>query len=255
MKKRLICMLLSVLMIVSLFAGTSVSASAETVSYSTMTYRMASGDYVLRICQRLGLNYYVCKTAIMKLNNIQEGQWNKLPVGKLLTLPSTDADAVVITTGHGSTAKTTTTAATTTAATTIASTTPTNATVSASSSGDPIWFWIVPYELRTGETIADAMNVLGMDSNSFRDSIQKINKINEERPNIVDAMKNGEIQLVVNTPLGKRGQTDDSYIRKNAIRLRIPYMTTLAAAFAALKGIEAIRCGIDSICSLQEYHH
>ena len=179
MKKRLICMLLSVLMIVSLFAGTSVSASAETVSYSTMTYRMASGDYVLRICQRLGLNYYVCKTAIMKLNNIQEGQWNKLPVGKLLTLPSTDADAVVITTGHGSTAKTTTTAATTTAATTIASTTPTNATVSASSSGDPIWFWIVPYELRTGETIADAMNVLGMDSNSFRDSIQKINKIKD----------------------------------------------------------------------------
>ena len=84
---------------------------------------------------------------------------------------------------------------------------------------------------------------------------EKINKINEERPNIVDAMKNGEIQLVVNTPLGKRGQTDDSYIRKNAIRLRIPYMTTLAAAFAALKGIEAIRCGIDSICSLQEYHH
>ena len=119
MKKRLICMLLSVLMIVSLFAGTSVSASAETVSYSTMTYRMVSGDYVLRICQRLGLNYYVCKTAIMKLNNIQDGQWNKLPVGKLLTLPSTDADAVVITTGHGSTAKTTTTATNTAAKNTL----------------------------------------------------------------------------------------------------------------------------------------
>ena len=179
MKKRLICMLLSVLMIVSLFAGTSVSASAETVSYSTMTYRMVSGDYVLRICQRLGLNYYVCKTAIMKLNNIQEGQWNKLPVGKLLTLPSTDADAVVITTGHGSTAKTTTTATNTAAASTIAATTPTNATVSASSSGDPIWFWIVPYELRSGETITDAMNALGMSGDEFRDSIQKINQIKD----------------------------------------------------------------------------
>ncbi|MDO5308951.1 MAG: carbamoyl-phosphate synthase large subunit [Planctomycetia bacterium] len=83
---------------------------------------------------------------------------------------------------------------------------------------------------------------------------RKVNKINEGRPNIVDAMKNGEIQLVVNTPLGKRGQTDDSYIRKNAIRLRIPYMTTLAAAFAALKGIEAIRGGQEKVFSLQEYH-
>ena len=83
---------------------------------------------------------------------------------------------------------------------------------------------------------------------------QKIAKINEGRPNIVDAMKNGEIQLVVNTPLGKRGQTDDSYIRKNAIKLRVPYMTTLAAAFAALKGIEAIRGGLEAVCSLQEYH-
>lgn len=181
MKKRLICMLLSVLVIVSLFAGISVSASAETVSYSTMTYRMVSGDYVLRICQRLGLNYYVCKTSIMKLNNItNEDQFRHLPVGKLLTLPSTDADAVVITTGHGSTAKTTTTATTNTAVTsTIAAATPTKATVSASSSGDPIWFWIVPYELRSGETISDAMNALGMEGNAFRDTIQKINQIKD----------------------------------------------------------------------------
>ena len=181
MKKRLICMLLFVLMIVSLFAGTSVSASAETVSYSTMTYRMVSGDYVLRICQRLDLNYYVCKTAIMKLNNINsDDQFRHLPVGKLLTLPSTDADAVVITTGHGSTAKTTTTTATSTAAaSTIAASTPTNATVSASSSGDPIWFWIVPYELHTGETLTDAMNALGMSGTDFRDSIKKINQIKD----------------------------------------------------------------------------
>ena len=181
MKKRLICMLLSVLVIVSLFAGISVSASAETVSYSTMTYRMVSGDYVLRICQRLGLNYYVCKTSIMKLNNItNEDQFRHLPVGKLLTLPSTDADAVVITTGHGSTVKTTTTATTNTAVTsTIAAATPTKATVSASSSGDPIWFWIVPYELRSGETITDAMNALGMSGTEFRDTIQKINQIKD----------------------------------------------------------------------------
>ena len=184
MKKRLICMLLTVLMVVSLFAGAGVSASAETVSYSTMTYRMASGDYVLRICQRLGLNYYVCKPAIMKLNNIQEGQWNKLPVGKLLTLPATDADAVVIATGHGSTAATqtaaTTVAAGSTAAATLAATTPSSsATTTASASGDVIWWWIVPYQLRSGETVAAAMNSLGMSASQYWDTIQKINKIKD----------------------------------------------------------------------------
>jgi len=83
---------------------------------------------------------------------------------------------------------------------------------------------------------------------------QLVYKINEGRPNLVDTMKNGQVQLVVNTPLGRRGQTDDSYIRKNAIRLGIPYMTTLASAFAALEGVEAIRDGLDDVCSLQEYH-
>lgn len=83
---------------------------------------------------------------------------------------------------------------------------------------------------------------------------QLVYKINEGRPNLVDMMKNGQVQLVVNTPLGRRGQTDDSYIRKNAIRLGIPYMTTLASAFAALEGVEAIRDGLDDVCSLQEYH-
>ena len=83
---------------------------------------------------------------------------------------------------------------------------------------------------------------------------EKVAKVNEGRPNLVDEMKNNGVQLVVNTPLGKRGQSDDSYIRKTAIRLGIPYMTTLAAAFAALKGIEAIRGGLEKVCSLQEYH-
>ena len=88
MKKRLISILLSVLMIASLFTGIGVTAHADTVAYNTMTYRMQSGDYVLRICQRLGLNYYICKPAIMKLNNITDNQWRFLPVGKLLTLPA-----------------------------------------------------------------------------------------------------------------------------------------------------------------------
>ena len=83
---------------------------------------------------------------------------------------------------------------------------------------------------------------------------EKILKVHEGRPNIIDAMKNGEIQLVINTTNGKTSQHDDSYIRKNAIRLRIPYITTLAAASAAAKGIEAIRAAQETVKSLQDYH-
>ena len=79
-------------------------------------------------------------------------------------------------------------------------------------------------------------------------------KLHEGRPNIVDAVKNGGIQIVVNTPSGKFGATDDSYIRKTAIRHRIAYCTTLAAAAAAAEGIAARRKGVAEVRSLQEYH-
>jgi carbamoyl-phosphate synthase large subunit len=83
---------------------------------------------------------------------------------------------------------------------------------------------------------------------------QKILKLHEGRPNIVDALMNAEIQLVINTPSGKLSQYDDSYIRKTAIKYKIPYMTTLAAATAAAKGINAYRHGKVSVGSLQYYH-
>ncbi|HNR31604.1 MAG TPA: carbamoyl-phosphate synthase large subunit [Candidatus Hydrogenedentes bacterium] len=82
----------------------------------------------------------------------------------------------------------------------------------------------------------------------------RILKMREGRPHIVDAMKNGEIQLVINTPGGKLGTHDDSYIRKAAIKYRIPYITTLAAAQAAARGIAARKEGQQQVKSLQEYH-
>ncbi len=82
----------------------------------------------------------------------------------------------------------------------------------------------------------------------------KVNKVHEGRPNLSDSMKNGEVQLVINTPSGKSSNYDDSYIRKTSIRLKIPYITTIAAALAAAKGIEAIRKGKEAVKSLQEYH-
>jgi carbamoyl-phosphate synthase large subunit len=86
---------------------------------------------------------------------------------------------------------------------------------------------------------------------------KQINKLQEGRPNIVDGIMNQEIQLVINTPLGKRGQQDDSYIRKTAIKYKIPYITTLAAALAAAKGIAAFREAGNhqlGVKSLQNYH-
>ncbi len=81
-----------------------------------------------------------------------------------------------------------------------------------------------------------------------------IKKIYEGRPNIVDAIKNGEIQLVVNTPAGKLSEYDDSYIRKNAIKHNILYITTTSAALAATKGIKDRRNGAYKVKSLQQYH-
>ena len=79
-------------------------------------------------------------------------------------------------------------------------------------------------------------------------------KRHEGRPNIVDAITNNEVQLVVNTPSGKLSSIDDSYIRKTAIKYKVPYITTMAAAIAAAKGIAATRKGHGEVKSLQLYH-
>jgi carbamoyl-phosphate synthase large subunit len=83
---------------------------------------------------------------------------------------------------------------------------------------------------------------------------EQILKMHEGRPNIVDAIKNGQIHLVVNTPSGRLSKHDDSYIRKAAIKYKIPYITTIAAAAAAARGIGAFRRHGSRVQSLQRYH-
>ncbi len=83
---------------------------------------------------------------------------------------------------------------------------------------------------------------------------EPILKMHEGRPNIVDGIMNEEIQLVINTPIGKLSLHDDSYIRKAAIKYKVPYITTIAAAIAAAKGIAAFRKGHGRAKSLQNYH-
>jgi carbamoyl-phosphate synthase large subunit len=79
-------------------------------------------------------------------------------------------------------------------------------------------------------------------------------KLHQGRPNIIDHIKNNEIQLIINSPQGRQSEHDDSYIRKAAIKYRIPYITTMAAATAAVKSIRARDHGHLEVRSLQSYH-
>ncbi len=84
---------------------------------------------------------------------------------------------------------------------------------------------------------------------------ESIFKMYEGRPNIADEIANGHIQLIINTPSGKEAVTDDSYIRKSAIKHRVPYITTMAAAKASTEGIKASKEIVEnSVTSLQYYH-
>lgn len=83
----------------------------------------------------------------------------------------------------------------------------------------------------------------------------KVNKMQEGRPNIYDMITNGDIQLVINSPRDKDDINDDSYLRKAAIKAKIPYMTTVAAAKATAEGIHAVKNDASSgVKSLQKLH-
>ena len=83
---------------------------------------------------------------------------------------------------------------------------------------------------------------------------EAILKMHEGRPNIVDAIKNHEVHLIINTPTGKVSKFDDSYIRKSAIKYKVPYITTTSAALASARGIQAKLKGKGDVKSLQAYH-
>ncbi|MGZ7159823.1 MAG: carbamoyl-phosphate synthase large subunit, partial [Methanobacterium sp.] len=82
-----------------------------------------------------------------------------------------------------------------------------------------------------------------------------VKKISNGSPNINDAVLNGEISLIINTPSGKQSADDGYYIRRLAVELGIPYVTTLAGARAALNAIEKVKDGEVKVKSLNEYHH
>jgi carbamoyl-phosphate synthase large subunit len=83
---------------------------------------------------------------------------------------------------------------------------------------------------------------------------EEVRKLGYGRPDLVDAVKNHEIHLLVNTPSGKKSAEDSSDIRKAAIKYKVPYITTTAAAISAAKGIAARREENPQVRSLQDYH-
>ena len=97
-------------------------------------------------------------------------------------------------------------------------------------------------------TTCDTINAAGIEA-------EKVLKLYEGRPNIMDLMTNGDIDLIVNSPAGKESVHDDSYLRKATIKNRIPYITTIAAARAAAEGIAYVKeDGKGNVRSLQEWH-
>jgi carbamoyl-phosphate synthase large subunit len=84
--------------------------------------------------------------------------------------------------------------------------------------------------------------------------VQDVFKVGEGRPNVVDLMINGEVDWIINTPFGVQSKYDEKAIRRTALELGLPTMTTLAAARAAVEGLKAMRSRPADVISLQEYH-
>jgi carbamoyl-phosphate synthase large subunit len=85
-------------------------------------------------------------------------------------------------------------------------------------------------------------------------AVDTVYKVNEGRPNIVDHIKSGEVHLIVNTPLGRESFFDEKAIRRAAVHQRIPCITTIPGAAAAVAGIKALQRESLDVKSIQEYH-
>ncbi|MEE9230455.1 MAG: carbamoyl-phosphate synthase large subunit [Acidobacteriota bacterium] len=105
----------------------------------------------------------------------------------------------------------------------------------------------IGFHLITTRGTTKALKAAGLET-------QRVFKVNEGRPNVVDHMKNGKIQLVINTPLGQKSYFDEQAIRHTAVQMNVPCITTLSGAAAAVTGIKALREKTLEVCSLQEWH-
>jgi carbamoyl-phosphate synthase large subunit len=84
--------------------------------------------------------------------------------------------------------------------------------------------------------------------------VQRIDKVHEGRPHVIDRLKNGEIQLIFNTPSGRLERSDDTQIRAQAVLYKIPCITNISGAAAVIQALEAMRRGEPTVLPIQEYH-
>ena len=109
-------------------------------------------------------------------------------------------------------------------------------------------FHDVGFDIIATGTTCDVINQAGIPA-------KKVKKLYEGRPCILDIITNKEVDFIVNTPAGKESISDDSYLRKAAIKAKIPYMTTMAAARATVEGLHYMKAhGNSELRSLQELH-
>lgn len=192
MKKRLISLLMTVVMLVSLCSVFTVSAAADA---QVATVTLASGDSVLKICQAHGIDYYTYKNLIMKLNGItDESQFSKLPVGKQIVLPISNAAAAAL---SGSTA---TVSGATGAGTT--GTGLTSGTVSSLPSGDRVAYYLVTYKVQRGDTIGSIYSAMGLSYKTYENQVVKLNKLRN-----VNAIQAGQTLTLPTTNPGLSGTT------------------------------------------------
>ena len=192
MKKRLISLLMTVVMLVSLCSVFTVSAAADA---QVATVTLASGDSVLKICQAHGIDYYTYKDLIMKLNGItDESQFSKLPVGKQIVLPISNAAAAAL---SGST---TTVSGTTAAGTT--GTGLTSGTVSSLPSGDRVAYYLVTYKVQRGDSIGSIYSAMGLSYKTYENQVVKLNKLRN-----INAIQAGQTLTLPTTNPGLSGTT------------------------------------------------
>ena len=175
---RFISLLLCVVMIMSLFTGLAGPASADDV----IIHEVQSGEILMKICEKYGLNYYNSKNAIMALNGFtSEAQLGKLTVGQKLKLPASTAVAGTVSTA---------TAVVT--STTIGGTTMTTTSyVGGSAAGGSVAFYLVPYTVKNGDTLNKICNELGSNYYYYSPVIQGINAL--ANPNQIKA---GQVLLI-----------------------------------------------------------
>ena len=187
---RFISLLLCVVMIMSLFTGLAGSASADDV----IVHEVQSGEIMLKICEKHGLNYYACKNAIMALNGFtSEAQLGKLSVGQKIKLPASDSLA--------STVSSTTAVVT---STTVGGTTMTTTTsyVGTTATGGNVAYYLTAYTVQAGDTLAGICSKLGSNYYYYSPVILGINSLAN-----ANFIRPGQVLLIPNSTPGGAGYT------------------------------------------------